>query len=252
MSRTNCVRATVLAATALTGCLEEQRYHVVDEVVELTADAVPAYVTEADEPVYRVDRAFTLRITPPTADQLTQLAARAQGTRYPRQPWVMLHDLELQLDYVLTNDSDDALTPLVTINGINEFQYYAPSPESLHQWERRLAVAPHQRISGTITELELDEVAVDLATVLNGAPNSNLVVDRNSQSGRDPRVQAFIPDVIPGLVGVRAGLETTVAQHVILEVTIRVQDHGERAAHHGQRAWRLPDPAPFTPIVAER
>jgi hypothetical protein len=256
MSRFAYTGGQVLLALALlagSSCIEEQRYEAVGETVLLTADTPPSYLTEDDEPVFRVDRPFLLRITPPTAGDLSRLTAAAQGKMLssPRMPWVALHDLELQLDYALTNDSDETLTALVTLNGINEFLYYAPGPENFHQWERRISLAPHQRVHGTVTELELDEVAVDLATVANGAPNSNLVVERMSQSGRDPRVQSFIPAVIPGLVGLRAGLETMRAVPLTLEISIRVQDHGERATKRGERRWEMPEPAPFVPVVPE-
>jgi hypothetical protein len=245
-----------LAAVALlcsAGCIEEQRYHVVDQTVELTADAQPAYVTEDDEPVYRVDRGFSLRITRPSQAALQELAASAQGMmlRYPRLPWVKLHDLELQLDYALSNDSEQMLVALITLNGVNEFHFYAPGPENFHQWERRVALAPHQRVHGTVTEVELDEIAVDLATVVNGAPNSNLVVEARSQSSLDERVRPFIPPVVPGLVGVRAGLETMVAAPLTLELSIRVQDHGERAAKRGEQRWELPAAQPFAPVVPD-
>ncbi len=249
-----CATALIGAlSSALLGCLTEQRYHVLDGEVQLTADAMPTYMTEDDQAIYRVDAPFSLRITPPSGADLARLTREAAGktTLYPRLPWVALHDLALQLDYAIENDSDRAMNVLVFFNGTNEFQYYAPGQEDLNQWERRIALDPHERVSGTVTELELDEIAVDLATVLNGAPNSNLVVARNSQSSRDPRVAPFLPTVVPGLVGVRAGIETTLAAHVVLELTLRVTDHGDRASPRGDRSWRLPEPAPFTPIVPD-
>lgn len=237
----------------LLGCLSEQRYHVLDGKVELTADAMPTFVIDDEDQIFRVDAPFTLRITAPSQSELGRLTREVAGEtmNYPRLPWVSLHDLALQLDYALTNDGDQPLTAMVTINGINEFQYYAPGPEDLHQWERRLALMPHQRITGTITDLELDEVAIDLATVVNGAPNSNLVVNRNSQSSHDARVAPYLPSVVPGLVGVRAGIETNRAAHVVLELTIRVTDLHDRAQPRGDTSWMLPEPAPFTPIVPE-
>ncbi|MET0286653.1 MAG: hypothetical protein ABW352_19385 [Polyangiales bacterium] len=240
-------------ALALLGCLTEQRYHVLDGEVEVTVDTPPTYFTEDDEPIFRVDAPFSLRITAPSDADLARLTRELAGKtpNYPRLPWVALRDLGLQLDYALTNDSDRALTALVFVNGVNEFQFYAPGQEDYNQWERRVALAPRQRITGTLTELEMDELAIDLATVVNGAPNSNLVVDRNSQSSRDPRVAPYAPVVIPGLVGVRAGIETTVAEHVLLELTLRVTDHEDRAQPRGDASWMLPQAAPFTPIVPE-
>lgn len=246
-----CARALTLGLTP--GCLVEQRYHQLDSSVELTADAVPSFFTEDDDPVFRIDAPFILRITPPSDADLARLTRAVAGRtmNYPRLPWVALHDLELQLDYALRNDSEEPITVLITLNGVNEFQYYAPGPEDLHQWERRVALVPQQRITGTLTELELDELAIDLATVVNGAPNSNLVVDRSSQSSRDPRVKPFLPSVVPGLVAVRAGMETNRAAHVVLTLSIRVNDLGDRAQPRGDRFWTLPEAVPFTPIVPE-
>ncbi|MDB4985215.1 MAG: hypothetical protein JWN04_393 [Myxococcaceae bacterium] len=243
---------------ALTGCLAEQRYQITDAAVVMTPELAPAFLTQDDAPVFRIDAPFLLRITPPSDAELARLSAGAQGMMlpFPRLPWVKLHDLELQLDYAITNQSPNALLATVTVNGINEFVYYAPGPEDLHQWQRRIALAPGQRVSGTITDVELDEVATDLATVVNGAPNSNLVVTFQSQSGRDPRVQPFIPKVIPGLDGLRAGIETTgqegaSAPALTLELTVHVRDLGDRACARDKKPWQLPGPAPFTPIAPD-
>lgn len=250
---TRSLSVTLGLALLSMSCIEEQRYHVVGESVLLSAATPPAYVTDDDEEVFRVDRAFALHISEPSEGELARLAAEAQGRAlpFPRLPWVALHDLELQLDYALSNESDEPLVAMVTLNGVNEFHYYAPGPENLHQWERRIALGPRARVYGTVTEVELSELAIDLATVVNGAPNSNLVVETRSQASRDERVQPYVPAVIPGLVGIRAGLETTRALPLTLELSIRVQDHGERAARRDERSWELPVPAPFVPVVPE-
>jgi hypothetical protein len=254
LSRASLARLCILAlSSSALACIEEQRYHVVDQTVVLTADAQPAYVTEDDEPVFRVDRAFSLRITPPSARALAALAEAPADVRgpYPRLPWVGLRDLDLQLDYALENQGSEATVVTITLNGVNEFHYYAPGPENFHQWEQRVALAPGERIHGSVTDVELAEVAVDLATVVNGAPNSNLVVDARSQSDRDPRVAPFIPPTIPGLVGIRAGLETGAALPLTLTLSIRGSDHGDRAAKRSERTWMLPMAAPFTPVVPD-
>jgi len=246
--------AACLGLVACVACLEEQRYEAVGATVTLAADATPTFVVDDEDEVYRVDRALALHVSPPSAATLAKLAAEAQGRAppYPRLPWVRRGDLDLQVDYALENQGSEPAVAVVTLNGVNEFHAYAPGPEDLHQWERRIALAPGARVSGTITELELDEVAVDLATVVNGAPNSNLVVGPESQSSLDPRVAPYLPTVVPGLVGMRVGIETSRAAALSLEVSIRVQDHGDRAAKRGDASWMLPEAAPFTPIVPER
>ena len=250
--------AFALGLLWLASCVEEQRYQVVGAMVQMTPDLAPAFTTADGAQIYRIDAPFPLAITPPGKGQLDKLTAEAQGKMlpFPRLPWVSLHDLALQLDYAVTNNSAKAVLTTVTVNGINEFVYYAPGAEDLHQWQRRIALVPGQRVTGTVTELELDEIAIDLATVVNGAPNSNLVVEFQSQSGRDPRIQPYIPKVIPGLAGVRAGLEViggdnemAPAPALTLELSLLVKDHNDRACKRGETPWMLPAAAPFTPIV---
>jgi hypothetical protein len=243
----------VLACASLAGCLQEQRYAVERESVWLRDDAEPAFFDEDDDPVFVSQRRFELQIRPPKQQSLDMLARSASGMElpFPRFPWVERDDLELQLDYALENHSEERLSVLVFVDGINEFHEYTPGPEDFHQWERRIEVGPGERVSASISELELDEVAIDLATVVNGAPNSNLVVQFQSQSGRDPRVKEFIPKVIPGLVALRMGVQTGTAAELALRLSVRVQDHGDRVAERGAPRWRLPTPEPFVPVAPE-
>jgi len=92
---------------------------------------------------------------------------------------------------------------------------------------------------------------VDLATVVNGAPNSNLVVQTISQSGRDERVSPYIPSIIPGLVGIVASITSSAAQSITVELSVRAEDHGDRLAARGEKSWQLPIPARFIPVVPE-
>lgn len=241
----------LLLVPVLTGCLEAQRYEVVRESVSLASAAAPAYVDPDDAPVYRVERSFELRITAPSEAELDARAGM-QSPPYARAPWVELSVLELQLDYAVENESEQSLTLELTLDGRNEFHVYTPGPDDLHQWSRRVTLSPREVLTGSISELELDEVAIDLATVVNGAPNSNLVVDPRSQSSRDPRVRAFVPARVPGLVGIHVGLTTMRAADVTLTLSLRVRDQGGRAAHEGEPDWQLPAPVPFAPIVPER
>lgn len=249
------MRARLITSTLvlLTACVQEQRYAIENGAVALTEDAEPAFVNDDEDEIFIVTREFDLQIKPASQQRLDMLGRAAQGKNlpFPRMPHVELHDLEIQVDYVLANQSDEEVTATFILNGRNEFHLYTPGPEDFSQWERRFALAPKQRVHGTITELELDEIAVDLATVVNGAPNSNEVVHVNSQSSRDERAKAFIPAVIPGLVGLNAGIVATRAANVVLEISVRVQDLGGRAAARGEKRWDLPEPTPFVPVSEE-
>jgi hypothetical protein len=242
---------SLTVSLALTACLEEQRYVVENESVAITAQTPVAYVDDDDNPFYVVERTFTLPISEPSASSLDSLARESQGMGlpFPRLPWVRRNHIELQLDYTIANLDDSELVAGIRLDGINEFHAYTPGIEDFHQWERFVSLGPRQRVSGTITELEMDEVATDLATVVNGAPNSNQVVHFLSQSGRDARSKQYIPKVVPHLVGMRLGLVTGQAGNVVLEVSVRAQDHGDRVADRGDRRWQLPVPMDFVPVV---
>jgi hypothetical protein len=246
-------RLELLLCLAFACVLEEQRYVIENESVALTVDTPPAFVTEDDDEIFIVTRDFELPITPATNADINKLTQKAQGKNLPfeRLPWVERADLELELSYTLANQGDTDVLASVILNGRNEFNVYTPTALDFNQWERRFALKPKERVHGIVTELEMDEIAVDLATVVNGAPVSNLVVHFQSQSGRDDRVAAYIPKVIPGLVGLTAGIMTTAAANVVLEISIRAQDHGGRLAKRGERRWELPEPTPFVPVVID-
>jgi hypothetical protein len=231
--------------------VEEQRYAIENEAVALTEDTPVAFVNEDDDEIFIVTREFTLPVTPPKNSDLDKLAGQAEGLPFPRAPWVSHDDVELTLDYTLANLGDDEVLASVIIDGRNEFNLYTPGPEDFHQWERRFLLGPKERVHGSVSELEMDEIAIDLATVVNGAPNSNLVVQFQSQSGRDERTRQYIPARVPGLVGFNAGIMTNEAANVALEISVRAQDHGDRVPKRGEKLWMLPDPTPFVPVVPE-
>ncbi|HEX6240721.1 MAG TPA: hypothetical protein VFZ61_07505 [Polyangiales bacterium] len=249
------VRAVIAGAAALTlglpACVEEQRYAIENESVAMTEDTPVAFVNEDDDEIFIVTRDFALPVTPPKNSDLDKLAGQVDDLPFPRAPWLERDDVELELDYTLANLSDERVLASVIIDGRNEFNLYTPGPEDFHQWERRFLLEPKQRVRGSVSELEMDEIAIDLATVVNGAPNSNQVVQFQSQSGRDARVQPYIPARIPGLVGFTAGIMSNQAANIALELSVRVQDHGDRVPKRGEKLWMLPDPTPFVPIAEE-
>lgn len=249
----------VCGSLSAVGCIEEQRYVVERERVRMPATAEAAFVDENDNAVFIVSRRFSLPLRPPPELVLQQLREGAQGRMlpFPRLPWIGHQDLEIKVDYVLENRSEQAVSALVFLDGINEFHAYTPGPADFHQYERRFRVDPGERVSGTIRELQMEEVAIDLATAVNGAPNTALVVHSESQSTRDPRVQGFIPEVIPGLIAFRMGIQTEAdgdeapAPELVLRLSARAQDHGNRLAERGDSSWDLPTPQNFVPVTPE-
>lgn len=266
MSRA-AIRCTQLACAVslfglALGC-DDDRVYVGDDVlyqVALTAQTAPAASSEEGGAIYIVETRAELPIRVPTSAQLAERneAARAYDLPFPRLPWVERGELELQIDFTLISLDDEEREVDVIVNGANEFHEYVPTvaiidedPVPLHaQWEKRYTLAARERRSGTIREEELDEVAVDLATVVNGAPNSDQIVYFENKSGSDPRSIPFVPEIIPSLVAVRLGLRASEAAPILLEATVRVRDVGDKLAADDEPRMRL-EPEPFEPVVPE-
>jgi hypothetical protein len=237
----------------------------------LTGEVAPVVETE-EAALYLFEQRILLPLVPPTEAQLERRGLpeppadqEEPALPFPRLPWIERGDLELQVDWVLTNltapesaDCPEATAEVVVVlNGVNEFFEYEPGflldddevIANFAQWERRYVLPPGASVTGTIREEEMDEVTVDLATLVNGAPNPNEVVFRENQFRRDPDVQPFIPEVIPGLVGVKLGLRAAVATCLVLESSVRVRDLAGRLQERGRVPWEI-DPPPVV-VTAE-
>jgi hypothetical protein len=249
--------SAVLYAT-LAACSDERRYIGDDKLyqVALTAETMPA-VASGDGGLYIVETRAELPIRMPSGAEVAKLqsgVARYPGLPFPRLPWVGRDDIALQFDFTLSNLDNAAHDVDVIIDGADEFFEYVPrvlvledeAPEALHaQWERRYRLQAEQRVTLTVREEEFDEMAVDLATVVNGAPNSDEIVYFENNSASDSRSQRYIPKVIPGLIALRFGLRATTAAPILLEATIRARDAGDKLADAGDTPMR------FTPQLFE-
>jgi hypothetical protein len=246
--------ALLAAVMALGGCVEEQRYVVENRAFALTPDTAPAFTSEQGDELFIVTSPHSFPVSPPSSAQLAALRTRINGTHlpFPRMPWVEDSAIDYTLDFVVQNGDAKRANVLIGLDGRSEFTEYAPTPPNdFHQCEHRVSLAPGERATGSVSALELHEIAVDLATVVNGAPNSNLVVQTISQSGRDERVSPYIPSIIPGLVGIVASITSSAAQSITVELSVRAEDHGDRLAARGEKSWQLPIPARFIPVVPE-
>lgn len=251
------------AVLCSTGC-DDARVYVGDEKiyqVAMTSDTMAAIESEEGGALFIVEQRADLPIIQPTNGELADRTAGLKAypkLPFPRLPWVERGDLEIQIDFSLHNLDDTSRDVDVIVNGANEFNEYVPGvtiveedPIPLHsQWEKRYTVKAKSRLIGTVREEELDEAAVDLATVVNGAPNSDEVVYFENKSATDERSKKFIPAVIPGLVAVRLGLRTNRAANLLLEASIRVRDVGDKLAEDDDPHMRI-NPEPFEPVLPE-
>lgn len=255
--------AVAACAALLTGCLEEQRYVTPEEggtwAIAIDEDT-PAFFESEDGNVYLVEERIPIEFREPTDDDLALLeeqAAEVDPAPFGELPWLQRGDIEIQVDWTLSNLSDEAVTTSLAINGFNQFHEYNPGIQvvddelqiDFSQWERTYRLGPMERRSGTIREEELDEVAVDLATVIN-SPNPNQIVYFENQSFNDRRSQMYMPDVIPAIVGLRVGLRSLSPAPVVLELTVRVRDVRGVLVQGEDEPWMAPQPALFGPADA--
>ncbi len=254
-----CLIAVTLALAS--GCIGEQRYITPDnsEIWMFAIDeSTPAFAESMRGNIYIVEQRIEFDFREPTEAELLEMAdIGGLMVPYASLPFVRRDDIEIQIDYTLSNVSDSTITCAVTVNGINEFHEYNPGVEVVGTriyadyagWERSIRLGPGERLTGTIRHDELDEIAVDLATVVNGVPSPNQVVYFENESANDWRSQMYIPDVVPALTGVRMGLRLSAdaASPVVLELTVRIRDTRQILVQGDDEPWILPVPVLFGP-----
>lgn len=250
-----CLMATVVAAWSAAGCQDQDYVGENNYYSFAITESTPPFFSTDEASLYLVERRVELPIKEPSMEKMQELQNADMGDLpFSRMPWVELGDYDIELDWTISNLDDEYRTVDITINGFNEFHEYQPSfvidddeiiPE-FAQYERKLRLEPQERRSGTIREDAFEEAAVDLATVVNGAPNANQVVHPMNDSDNDPRAEPYIPSVIPGLTGFRLGLRSEGASNIVFEATVRLRDNEDRIVGES-KAWELPEPEIFMP-----
>ncbi len=224
----------------------------------MTETTAPFAVTD-EAALYIVEERIEFPIRRPTGEQLADLTALAATDpllmTFGRAPWVTREDYRLEIDYVLINLDDAPHRVTVVANAINEFHEYSPGVVIDDQdifaefagYERLVELAPFGRLTGTIRQEEVDEMAADLASVVQpGVTNPNTFMHPDSQSDRDPRAIPYVPSIVPGLVGVKMGMRVEEPADIVCELTIRVRDDEDRIVDEVD-AWQMPAPVVFEP-----
>lgn len=260
-------RLLILAIALLaTGCLDEHRYITPEGggpwAFAIDMDTPPFFASE-DGDVFLVEQRLAIPFREPTAEESAALGDIGdQQIPYARLPWLRRGDFEIQIDYTISNlDPERTVDVGVTVNGFNEFHEYNPGIQVVDDelvidysgWERLVRIGPGERRSGTIREEHLDEIAVDLATVVNGVPNANQIVHPQSHSAVDARSQLFIPDVIPALTGARVGMRVQAGSggappSLVMELAVRVRDVRHVLVQGDDEPWEAPAPVLFGPM----
>jgi hypothetical protein len=221
--------------------------------------------------IYEAKASLMLPIAAPDDSQLAALSTAAGDTDpFARQPWIRQGDIQLQVTWTLSNLDPDDHNVWLMFDPWNEFGHYVPA---IHVTEERATRdlsgidmlflvpgvktdqpgAPSSRVVGTITFDDMDELALDFATVykiLEDAvpagtddedPRSTLINNAfnvRDRSYNSPLLAPYRPSIVPGLVGFDYGVRTSEPANVALEVLIEMRDRAGRVVR-GQRSVPL-------------
>ena len=219
--------------------------------------------------IYEAKTSLMLPIIAPKPAQLEALSSDASDP-FERLPWVGQNDVHIQVTWTLSNLDPGAHAVWVMIDPWNEFGRYEPAVHVSDDGATRdlsgidmLFEVPgteddaEPRLVGTFTFDDMDELAVDFATVfkiLNDAvpvseddedPRATLVNNAfnvRDRSNRSPLLVPYRPSVVPGLVGFDYGVRTSEHANVALEIVVELRDDGDRVAERGQAVQLLEPP----------
>lgn len=237
------------------------------------AETVPPIYDDGELTIYEAKTRLMLPIIAPSDAQLARLSTEPSDP-FERQPWVTHDDIGVQVTWTLSNLDATDRSVWVMIDPYNEFGRYEPAivvtdDEAVRDLsgidmlfllpgtESEAASAADPRIVGTFSFDDMDELALDFATVFkiieDAAPTDEVEDDPRStlvnyafnvrnRSYNSPLLARYRPAAVPGLVGFDFGLRTDEPANVALEIVVEIRDRrGDRVAERGQTV-RLIDP----------
>jgi hypothetical protein len=269
--------AGVCGVLALACSSEDEAQRTLDPVVVgMTADMDPTY-DDGEVRIYEVKLPVGFPVVQPTEAQRSSLASVENTPNYlSHYPWVTNADLQVQITWTLTNlDAEDHNVWLL-IDPWNEYGRYWPgftlddeelipnySGIQLYFEVPGTASGRETRRHGTFTFEDMNELAIDFATVMNLIANpppsedpdgyeglatyANHAFNTENRSYNDLYVKGYIPGLIPGLTGIDIGLRTHAPANVAIEIGVEVVDKGNQKVHETDLTpW--PEPAEFITV----
>ncbi|HLV20489.1 MAG TPA: hypothetical protein VKZ49_06400 [Polyangiaceae bacterium] len=261
--RRRSLPAVLVGALTALGCGEETTTHSIGPIVlGLSADSEPTY-DDGELTLFEVKLPVRLPIAAPRDADLDALR-QVRTEPYGRHPWVTAEQVAVQVSWTLTNLDPEPVDVRLLLDPWNEFGRYWPGLAlidaddaeflpNLSGYDLQIRLpgttsdpggdaAPKSRVSGTITYDDMQELAVDFATVINVIENPPPPIDGGldidpsltyvnhafhlENRSHDPRslIAPYVPQVIAGLTGFDLGLRTFVPANVAIEIVIEVTD----------------------------
>jgi hypothetical protein len=233
----------LIAASWAVGCGAESDKQTYDPVaLGMTSDDPPLY-DDGETTLYEVKRPISLPIVQLSQADLMVLSPVVPP--YTRTPWITTKEVKVQVTWTISNLDKTAHNVEILLDPWNEFARYVPGVSvgeeqtvpDLSGIDLLMRVEAMSRKKGTFTFEDMDEVAIDLATVQNIIAGSmgtmgeginglvNHAFEVHNRSSDDRLVKAYIPGTIAGLVGFDIGLRTSEQSNIAIEIIVEVTDH---------------------------
>jgi hypothetical protein len=242
--------------------------------VGMTKAVAPIY-DDGEMQIYEVKKGVAFPILAPD-DQTRRELGQMEVEPYGRYPWVTIEDIGVQVSWTISNLDDEEHVVELLVDPWNEFGRYYPGLQltdadneefmpNFSGIDRRYIVegkgsGEKSRKFGTYTFSDLEEMAIDLATVMNIIADppeaeseeedprvtfANHAFDWQNRSYEDLLIAYWVPGTIAGLTGLDLGFRTYEPATVAIEVAIEIVDK------NGKRIREEDDDSPLLPPTDE-
>lgn len=253
------VLATAVGGLAAAGCsgtpgdtqtLQPQQF-------AISAKDAPVY-SDQEMTLYERKLSVPLDIRRPNQAERQALYKLPKDPPFPHAPWVTNDDVQLQVTWTISNLDKDGHDVEFLVDPWNEFGRYWPGMNLTNAQENTFepnlsgidrvmhvdgtSAGDASRIHGTFTFSDMNELAIDFATVINiidtlpppdpanmdaydsPATLVNHAFSWANRSYQDPLVSGYQPSTVPALTGFDIGLRTREPANLAVEFVIELVD----------------------------
>ncbi len=223
----------------------------------MSAKDAPVY-SDQEMTLYERKLSVPLDIRRPSQSERQALNKLPKDPPFPHAPWVTNGDVQLQVTWTISNLDKDGHNIEFLLDPWNEFGRYWPGMNLTNPQENTFEpnlsgidrvmhvdgtdMGDRSRIHGTYTFSDMNELAIDFATVINiidtlpppdpanmdaydsSATLVNHAFSWANRSYQDPLVSGYQPPVIPALTGFDIGLRTREPANLAVEFVIELVD----------------------------
>ncbi len=231
----------LIAATTLAACAEHPQYLKQDQAFEAGPDIDPGLGSGQIALPFRLETEDEIMERMALQQELTELAGMDIQV-----PVISLGDISVAMEWSLKNLSEEDGTARIYVDGSNERFTYVPDAFVIEGEQGELpppllgnipiSVPAGDVVTGVFREDQLYEAAVDLAIITSSALNPFATIlqhhdDLDELVGDGgllmlpEAIRDRAEEVIAHVVQLDIRLDAT--QHMVLEYTLRVRDHGD-------------------------